>query len=188
MRPTCHQDYHETPAANRQRVHHLTQGFTLIELLVVIAVAVIIATWAIPSYQQFTARNQVAAEVMRIKTTLATARNTAITRRTTIAVCPVVSADSTGCDYTDWSLPLAVVEGQASSGNLSDATLLRILKGTGGPTVSFNRSTPIRYQLNGFTLGHNGTFEVCGTHMEGVKIIVSNTGRTRVPIDDKPTC
>ncbi len=77
MRPAV-----SSPFSARQR------GLTLIELIVAIAVLAIMVTWAIPSFQRFTARNEVAAEVMRIKTALALARNTAVTRRTTISVCP----------------------------------------------------------------------------------------------------
>nr|WP_205600915.1 prepilin-type N-terminal cleavage/methylation domain-containing protein [Halomonas socia] len=71
MHPPSHQDYHETPAASRQRIRHLSQGFTLIELLVVIAVAVIMATWALPNFQHMIARHEVASEAIRIRTALA---------------------------------------------------------------------------------------------------------------------
>lgn len=169
-------------AKSRQR------GLTLIELVVAIAVLAILVTWAIPSFQSFTARNEVAAEVLRLKTALAMARNTAVTRRTTIAVCPVAAADATSCDDSDWSLPLAVVEGQASGGNLADAELLKLLEGSGGPAITFNRDYPIRYQATGWSRGHNGTFTICGRDGEGVEVIVNNMGRARVEKVQKSTC
>jgi type IV fimbrial biogenesis protein FimT len=165
-------------------------GLTLIELLVAIAVLAIMVTWAIPGFQQFSARNEVTAEVMRIKTALAVARNTAVTRRTTIAICPRPSPDIEQCEFLDWTHPVVVVDGQAPSGNLEDVELLKVLEGSGGPTVTFNRSYPIRYQATGWARGHNGTFEICGRHGHGVKVIVSNMGRVRVgeEADGAPAC
>ena len=165
-------------------------GLTLIELIVVIAVLAIIATLGVPSFQRFTARNEVAAEVMRIKTALALARNTAVTRRTTISVCPRPAPDSTVCNFSDWSHPLIVVDGQVSSGNLADGKSLKVLEGSGGPNVRFNRSYPVRYQATGWARGHNGTFEICGRYGEGVKVIVSNMGRVKVgkKADGEPQC
>ena len=57
-------------------------GFTLIELLVTIMILAIVMTWVVPSYRQFAARNQVAAEVIRLRTALTIARNTSITQHT----------------------------------------------------------------------------------------------------------
>jgi type IV fimbrial biogenesis protein FimT len=172
-----------------QLAKHEQDGLTLIELIVAIAVLAILMTWAVPGFQAMTARNEVAAEVMRLKTALALARNTAITRRTTIAVCPLPSPDGTTCTFTDWNHPLVVVDGQAPSGNLADVKRLKVLEGSTGPSVTFNRDYPIRYQATGWSRGHNGTFEICGRHGEGVKVIVSNMGRVRVgKADDRPEC
>lgn len=177
------------PAAS-PRLAFRQHGLTLIELLVAIAVLAIMVTWAIPSFQQFSARNEVRAEVLRLKTALALARNTAVTRRTTISICPRPDPESTTCTFLDWAHPVVVVDGQAASGDLTDGTLLKVLEGSGGPTVTFNRSYPIRYQATGWARGHNGTFEICGRHGKGVKVIVSNMGRVRVgeEADGEPAC
>jgi type IV fimbrial biogenesis protein FimT len=156
------------------------QGLTLIELIVALAVLAILVTTAIPGYRQFTARNEVAAEVMRVKSALALARNTAVTRRQVIALCPVEHTNVTQCEKQDWSLPIAILDGHATAGNLADVEVLRVLKPSGGPSVHFNRDYPIRYQSTGWSRGHNGTFTICGRHGEGVKIIVNNMGRVRV--------
>ncbi len=176
-----------SPCRGTLRTH---VGLTLIELIVAIAVAVILFTWAIPSFQQFTARNEVAAEVMRIRTALALARNTAVARRTKISICPRPSPDSEVCNFKDWSHPLVVMDGQIESGDLTDGNLLKVLEASKGPTVTFNRSYPVRYQTTGWARGHNGTFEICGRHGEGVKIIVSSMGRARVGdvTDGIPDC
>lgn len=160
------------------------RGLTLIELIVAITLLAILFTTAIPRYQQFTARNEVAAEVMRIKTALALARNTAVTRRHVIAVCPVASPEAGECEKQDWSLPIAILDGQAEKGKLADVEVLRVLEPSRGPTITFNRDYPVRYQSTGWSRGHNGTFTVCGRHGHGVKIIINNMGRVRIGDDE----
>ncbi len=162
------------------------QGLTLIELIVTIAVMSILVTWAIPGYQQFTARNQVAAEVLRIKTALSMARNTAITRRTTITVCP--SSDRLTCDNSDWSLPLIIIEGRADGGTV-DGEVLRVMKESRVPSVTYrNDNRPVRYGQLGRPAGHNGTFKICGNYDTGSKVAVSNFGRTRIHLTKPEDC
>jgi type IV fimbrial biogenesis protein FimT len=162
-------------------------GLTLIELIVTIAVLAIIATIGMPNFQQFTARNEVAAEVMRIKTALALARNTAVTRRTTISVCSSPGPDHDTCTFDDWSHPWVIVEGEATGGDLAGDNLLRIIDSP-SKAVSFNRDDrPVRFSPLGRSSGYNGTFSVCNAHGETAAVIISNTGRVRVE-SDRPEC
>ncbi len=73
-----------------------------------------------------------------------------------------------------------IVHGQVASGDLADGEVLKVLEGSSGPTLTFNRDYPIRYQATGWSRGHNGTFEICGRHGDGVKVVVSNMGRVRI--------
>ena len=164
------------------------RGLTLIELIVAIAVLSILVTWAIPGFQQFTARNEVAAEVMRIKTALAMAKNTAVTRRHVIAVCPVGSPDAEECAEHDWTLPIAILDGHATAGDLSEVEILKFVEPSGGPDITFNRDYPIRFQSTGWSRGHNGTFTICGRDGTATMVIISNMGRVRVSEDDAEAC
>lgn len=164
------------------------RGLTLIELLVAIAVLVIIATIGLPNFQQFTARNEVAAEVMRIKTALALTRSAAITRRTTATLCPTL--DMTHCQISNnaegdaWRASLAVFEGQGETGD----TLLRTFGESRLPSLTYrNDDRPVRYKALGRSGGYNGTFRLCGRLNEGASIIVNNVGRVRVE-SDRPEC
>ncbi|WP_280553739.1 GspH/FimT family pseudopilin [Halomonas sp. 25-S5] len=165
------------PAVNFPLSSSRQHGLTLIELIVAIAVLAIIATVGIPNFQQFTARNEVAAEVLRLTTALNLARNVAITRRTTITVCP--STDQLTCNNSDWSLPLVIIEGRADGGTV-DGDVLRIMQESRVPQVTYRKDNrPIRYGQLGRPAGHNGTFSICGHYKTGVEVIVSNFGRIR---------
>ncbi|MGM0914350.1 MAG: GspH/FimT family pseudopilin [Pseudomonadota bacterium] len=166
------------PRRGPRRTH---AGLTLIELIVAIAVAAILFTWAIPSFQRFSARNEVAVEVMRIRTALALARNTAVTRRRVIAVCPIASMSATKCEKYDWSLPIAIIDGHATAGDLTGVEILKVLEPSGGPSVAFNRDYPVRFQSTGWSRGHNGTFAICRGGSSALFLSLSNMGKiTRI--------
>lgn len=156
----------------RRRTH---AGLTLIELIVVIAMVGIIATIGLPNLQNFNARNDVAAEVLRLTTALSLARNTAIVKRTTITICP--SADQLTCNNSDWSLPLIIIEGRADGGTV-DGNVLRVMPESRAPRVTYrDDNRPIRYGQLGRPAGHNGTFKICGEDNTLTKVVVSNFGR-----------
>ncbi|MDN3521487.1 GspH/FimT family pseudopilin [Halomonas ramblicola] len=159
----------------------LHSGLTLIELIVAIAVLAITVTWAIPGFQQFTARNQVAAEVMRIKTALALARNTAVMRRATISVCASPGPPYTHCTFDDWDHDWVIVEGEASGGSLAGDTVLRVLEASDEVAVSFNRDDrPVRFSALGRSQGYNGTFNLCAKEQNTTNIVLNNLGRVEV--------
>ncbi|MDR5907152.1 GspH/FimT family pseudopilin [Franzmannia qiaohouensis] len=185
MHPPSHQDYHETPAASRSPVIQPSQGFTLIELLAAIAITVIVATWAIPNYQQFTARNQVAAEVMRLKSALAMTRSAAIARRTQVTLCPSLTLEH--CDMAaGWSNSLAIFVGNGSAGN---AELLRTFGESKLPSLTYrNDNRPVRYGTLGRAGGHFGTFRICGKLNQGASVTVNILGRVRSNSGQPKTC
>lgn len=163
-------------------------GLTLIELIVTIAVLAIIATIGMPNFQQFTARNEVVAEVMRLKTALAMTRSAAITRRNTVTLCP--THDMIQCQITNnedgeaWLASLAVFEGRGEPGD----ELLRSFGESQLSSLTYrNDDRPVRYKTLGRSGGYNGTFRLCGRKDEGARVIVSNVGRVRVE-SDRPEC
>lgn len=173
------------PACRGTRRH---AGLTLIELIVVIAVLAIIATIGVPGFQKFTARNEVAAEVMRLKSALAKTRSAAITRRTTVTLCP--TADMIQCQITNnasgeaWRATLAIFEGRGEAGD----PLLRTFGESRLPALTYrNDDRPVRYKALGRSGGHNGTFRLCGRRNEGASVIVNNVGRVRVD-SNRPEC
>lgn len=161
-----------TTIALRQR------GLTLVELLVVIGVATLLMGWVVPGYQAMSARQELASEAHRLRVALALGRNTAITRRTTITVCP--SPDRQRCSMEDWGAPLAIVLGPLTENGFHPDALLRIIEAGRGVTVSFREDgKPVRYGALGRPAGHNGTFHLCGRQGQGTQLVLSNFGRVR---------
>lgn len=169
----------------RCRVAPCQAGLTLVELLVVLVVAGLLLGWAAPGFQSLMARQEVAAEVHRIKVALALARNTAITRRTEVFVCP--SPDLGSCSTNDWSAPLAIVLGPLAGETYQEDALLRVVDAGRGVSVSYSRNSKrVRYGPLGRPAGYNGTFRICGRHDSRASVVVSNFGRVRV--GDPPSC
>ncbi|MEQ5803215.1 GspH/FimT family pseudopilin [Halomonas sp. H10-9-1] len=162
--------------------HHA--GLTLIELLVAVAVLSIIATIGIPNYQRLSARNEVAMEVMRIQRALALTRNTAITRRSTVAVCASQGPSYSSCNFEDWSGDWVIVDGYIEGGSLAGEIILKVLEGSPKVSIGFSRrDRPVRYKALGRAGGHNGTFRLCGRGEAGATVIVNNAGRVRIESD-----
>ncbi|WP_162623121.1 GspH/FimT family pseudopilin [Billgrantia lactosivorans] len=154
------------------------RGLTLIELLVVIAVAILLMGWAVPGLQAMNARQEVIAEAHRLRVALSLGRNSAITRRSTVIVCP--SPDHRRCDTRDWSAPLAIVLGPLAGSEFDEGALLRVIEAGRGVSVRYRRDgKPVRYGALGRPAGHNGTFRICGRHEQGAELVLSNFGRVR---------
>ncbi|MCC5884260.1 MAG: GspH/FimT family pseudopilin [Halomonas sp.] len=163
-------------ASNRAASHQ--RGLTLIELLIVIAVASLLMGWAVPGLQAMSARQEVAAEAHRLRVALSLGRNTAITRRSAVIVCP--SPDRLSCNMDDWSAPLAIVLDPLAGNAFSPDALLRVVEGGRGVSVSYRQDgKPVRYGMLGRSSGHNGTFRICGRHGQGTELVLSNFGRVR---------
>jgi type IV fimbrial biogenesis protein FimT len=153
-------------------------GLTLIELLIVIAVGIALMGWGFPGLQAMNARQEVAAEAHRIRMALSLGRNTAITRRTAVIVCP--SPDRQSCNMDDWSAPLAIVRGPLIGNAFEVNALLRVIEAGRGVNVSYRQDgKPVRYGPLGRPAGHNGTFRICGRHDQGAQLVLSNFGRVR---------
>ncbi|MDN3557128.1 GspH/FimT family pseudopilin [Halomonas maura] len=165
------------------------RGLTLIELLVALAVMILMATWGVPSFQQFAARNEVTTDVQRVVRALSLARNTAIMTRNTISVCSSQGPIYTNCNFNDWSLDWVIIEGEAAGGSLTGHPILKVLEPLNGVSVTFNRDDrPIRFSAIGWSQGYNGTFVLCGRNGESATAILGNNGRVRTESSSNDDC
>ena len=165
-----------------------TSGFTLLELLVVLLLVGIIATWGVPKFQAFGERAAQTSEINRLQSAFSLARNTAISQRRQLTLCPA-SEDRKAC-AKDWSGELMIVLGNKTD-SITDADIVRIVPAQQGTQVTYNRGwSRIRYSSLGYTRGYNGSFHICASNGEegaqGKKLVLSQLGRLRIdeaPID-----
>ncbi|WP_249978461.1 GspH/FimT family pseudopilin [Vreelandella olivaria] len=157
-------------------------GFTLIELTIALLLIATLAAWGLPSFQAFGRNTAVISDVNRLQTAFSLARNTAITQRTTVSVCPTDSSRS-AC-ISDWSQDFMVLKGVTISPALND-DIVRIFPALPETTVSYSRGWQrVSYNPMGHTSGFNGRFEICAENAQGRTLILSQLGRLR--IDDTP--
>ncbi|WP_275287944.1 GspH/FimT family pseudopilin [Halomonas elongata] len=182
MRPDRITETYHTGTPNRLAKPRQA-GLTLLELCVVMGILTFVIAWAVPGLDGVMARNEVATDVMRLKDALATARNTAIARRTVITVCP--SQEGRRC-IGDWTAPLSILQNEIDQPPNQRTLLGRRGEGQVAAITYRLDHRPVRYQPTGRATGHNGTFRLCGRRGEGASVIVSNFGRVRV-IDDTPS-
>lgn len=157
-------------------------GFTLIELTIVLLLIATLATWGLPSLQTLGRHTALVSDLNRLQTAFSLARNSAITLRTTVTVCP--TNHSRNACISDWSQDLIVVKGDITNAIIGD-DIVRIFPALSETTIAYNRgSTRVKYTPMGYAYGFNGRFQVCANNAEGRMLVLSQLGRLR--IEDAP--
>jgi type IV fimbrial biogenesis protein FimT len=163
-------------------------GFTLLELLITLLLVGIVAAWGLPNFQALGERTAQTSEVNRLQSIFSLARNTAISQRRQITLCPAAE-DRKACT-SDWSGALMIIKGDQKD-NVKANDILRIMPAEQGTQVTYSRGwSRIRYSPLGYTSGYNGSFNVCSGNSrhasQGKKLVLSQLGRLRIdeaPID-----
>ena len=171
----------------RSPLHAKTTGFTLIELLITLALMGILAAWGLPSFQALGERSAVASEVNRLQTALTLARNTAITRRSDVTVCPI-NEDRNDClsGTNNWSGELVVFIGKPSE-SIPNQNIVRFFTATSGATSISRTNVGVGYlyytSLGRVDFGAR-TLEICPAQgrddQQGKEVFISPPGRARV--------
>jgi len=166
------------PCVYYHRARATCQGASLLELLTVLALCAILATLAVPSDRQLAARQDIAAELTRLRAALSLARSTAMTSRRPVTVCP--KGEGTQCG-ADWAGPLVIVEARGDDGYLSAGRrVLRYFAESRAASVRFRQDAkPVRFLPSGRASGHNGTFDICTRQGLAASLVLSNFGRVR---------
>nr|WP_284046968.1 GspH/FimT family pseudopilin [Halomonas llamarensis] len=138
----------------------------------------IMATLAMPSFLAFGERNVRSAAVNQLQSTLAFARNTAITQRIEVTVCPT-DAERKTCTK-QWSGPILVVAGDKQK-SLDADDIVRVFPATQRAKITYSRNWKrIKFTPLGHNSGYNGRFFVCpGKAEKGSELVLSQLGRLR---------
>ncbi|MFG6668759.1 GspH/FimT family protein [Halomonas sp. HNIBRBA4712] len=157
------------------RAHVCRSGFTFLELLVALALAGLLALGSLSPLRAVGHSAALKSEANRFQQAFALARNTAITQRTRVVVCPLDAARR--CD-DDWSRPLAVI---LPAGEGRARRLVRVFEPHPQSRVRYNRRwRQVHYTPLGHASGFNGTFELCNAGDTGRRLVLSQLGRLRV--------
>lgn len=158
------------------------RGLTLIEVIVTMTVLAICTAIAIPSYQALIRRQRVDATMHLLTTYMASARITAITRRSSTVICP---SDGRGAcrQDSDWTHGWLMFLDR--DGNGRPDTPLDILRDERAPSDSAMRILSsdgrkrLRYLPDGRSTGSNLRVRLCYDDLLKGEIVVNNAGRVR---------
>jgi type IV fimbrial biogenesis protein FimT len=171
-------------------------GFTLVELLAVLAIAATLTAIALPSFQDISERNRVAADVNKLVRALYLARSEAIKRRVRTTLCrssnPEAGLPTCSGTWTQgWILFADTVNNNTHFDN--GEPLIAVHNGLQSRnTLKWNNGNNIRYLPSGTPplnfLG--GTFTICSQNNKHARgVIISSSGRVRLSNDsDTLTC
>lgn len=178
-------------------------GFTLIELLVTISIAVILATVAIPSFQDFYRNNRLGTQSNDLIASLNLAKSEAIRRGVWVTICKSAAPTATTptCSTSgDWNQGWIVfadikdgrngrpgtwgtIDTDADATTIDDQVLSVVPALNATAVTATNFTNYISYLPNGISRGNgglpNGTFTLCNSGKTRV-ITINTAGRARV--------
>lgn len=138
-------------------------GFTLIELMVTVTVMAVLLAIAVPSFQSFLVRNNLASSGASFLSTVNYARSEAVKRSMTVTICP--SANGATCTGGTWSSGwITFVDTNANGSADAGETVLRA-----HPTLTGNYSAASTLQdssgtaVNYISYARNGLANDTGT-------------------------
>lgn len=163
-------------------------GLTLLEVLIALAVVSLLIAWTLPGWQRQAGAAELRERAEALAAGMARARSEAILRGKRVDICP--SADRGGCSATaGWETGWVtfpnepVVDSPAAPQDI----LARERAARTGITIRGN--APVARYVSYTPLGHArrhdgalqmGSFTVCRPGFEALKIVLANSGRTRI--------
>ncbi|WP_036134632.1 GspH/FimT family pseudopilin [Marinobacter nitratireducens] len=174
-------------------------GFTLIELIIAIIILAIVATYAVPSFQQTVMNNRLTSQINEVSSLIAYARSEASKLRSgVITACS--STDSASCAgssawETGWII-FSDFDGDRTVDNGDGDELLKVGGAlSGGNTFRIVDLTSdsggyVQFASNGFPIpsatgNAAGTFVICDDRgaIEARAVVINVSGQTRLARD-----
>lgn len=168
--------------------HAGAAGLTLVELMIVLAIVSFVAALAAPPWRSQLAAAELRERAEALAATMARARSEAIKRGARVDICPsedLVTCATSGQWESGW---LAFPNGAAAEPQGPvPAVVARERPTREGVTIRGNG--PVARYVSYTSLGHArrhdgalqmGTFTVCRRGADALKVVLANSGRTRI--------
>ena len=164
------------------------RAFTLVEIVVTLAIAAVLFALAVPSFAQFIAEQRLLNEARRVADAITHARSEAMKRNGHVVLCastPAVDCPGVKHWHEGWVM-FADPDGDAELGG-DETAFVREPGAVPGVTIVGNR--PVEQFLRFDYLGQPrmpsgalqmGTITVCRSQLRGYRVVLANTGRTRI--------
>ncbi|WP_018625760.1 GspH/FimT family pseudopilin [Kangiella aquimarina] len=165
------------------------KGLTLIELVVTLGLATILSLIALPHLQEFIAKQKVSADLLKLKSTIETARNQAISKKQSILICGTKAEvkqnlnEKLDC-ISDWSQVMVMKNEDAVAKEVLHFQQLeesyQLVKWS-----AFQRKPYLELTPYGFTNHQNGTLYLCHKTYPNLHraVTISKTGRVTINHD-----
>lgn len=168
------------------------RGFTFIEIMIALVVFGVLLTTVLPAYRDWIAAQQLANHAHFIADTFDLARSEAIKHGYRVNVCK--TADRRRCaDAGGWEQGWILFVDENRSGQVDDDTIVLRREGPAGNGITMHGNRPVEDYVSYTSLGHArllsgalqmGTFVICKSGQNALKIVLANSGRARI---DKTT-
>lgn len=168
------------------------RGLTLVELLVTLSLIGALLASALPSFRDFSQRQQAVSLHNRLMAQIALARTQAVMKRATTVVCPSELGTERCRSGGDWSEQWLVFIDR--NGNLQrDAEEPLLSKESadlpqGWRLISSVYRPRVRYQPNGMSAGSNLSIRLCQGSLPYSAIVMNNAGRPRLDREPSGGC
>lgn len=171
---------------------HSQRGLTLVELLVTVSLLSVLLASALPSFREFTERQQAVGLNNRLMAHLALARTQAVLQRAVTVVCPSDAGSGQCRSGGDWSDQwLVFVDRDGDLQRDADEPILRQELAdlpSGWRLVSSAYRPRVRYLASGFSNGSNMTIRLCDGERLHSTVVINNAGRPRLDRAPSGSC
>ena len=181
-----------TAAAVRGRrlaaTHALNRGFTLVELMVALAIVSLIAAFVAPAWRDQLVAAELRERAEALAGAMARARSEAIKRGTRVDLCPTL--DRSTCAVSgEWEAGWLAFPNQSAVDPQGPVGSVIAREPALRPGVTIRGNSPVARYVSYTALGHArrhdgalqmGTFTLCRGGANALKVVLANSGRTRI--------
>ena len=163
-------------------------GFTLVELVMALAILGVLLALAVPSYARFVADQKLLNEARRLADGIMLARSEAIKRNGYVVICAASPTVACG-DATHWHDGWVVFADADFNATVDAGDAMLGAELAAPPGVTLVGNGPVANYLRFNFMGQArmvggalqmGTIEVCKPGLLGYRVVLANSGRTRI--------